>query len=123
MLKHIDMRLYPCRCCGLSVTSPEFATILRGLDEALEEKGWCVRVNDGTRCPLHNAKVGGHPKSRHMSGQAVDLHPVFPEDLTPLQLKDFINSRMGIKGVYQGGLGLYSWGVHLDIGKTSRWNG
>ena len=23
----------------------------------------------------------------------------------------------------RGGIGLYSWGVHVDVGKYSRWNG
>lgn len=123
VLRHIDMRLFPCRCCGkASITAP-FAALLRTLDEALEGKGWAVRVNSGFRCPLHNAKVGGVSKSRHMTGEAADLHPVFPHDLQPRQLKDFINEHLGTLGDYQGGLGLYQTFVHIDIGKRSRWVG
>lgn len=123
LLKHIDMRLYPCRCCGAAAITADFAALLRLLNDELEKKGWCVRVNSGYRCQKHNAKIGGHPNSRHKVGQAADLHPAFPETVTPSMLKQFIDERLGDADGYNGGLGLYSWGVHIDIGKRSRWTG
>lgn len=123
MLKHVDMRLFPCRCCGQSHITAPFASILRALNEALEEKGWAVQVNSGYRCEKHNAKIGGHVRSRHMSGEAVDLDPLFPSGVTPAMLKQFINEKLGVNCDYQGGLGLYTTFVHIDIGTRSRWNG
>jgi len=123
MLKHIDMSLWPCRCCGVATISPEFATLLRTLNDALEIKGWAVRVNCGFRCPAHNQRVGGVTNSRHMTGEAVDLHPVHPSGVGPKMLMDFINEALGVECDYKGGLGLYPWGVHMDIGKRSRWIG
>lgn len=126
-LKHIDSKLYPCRCCGRADMSHGLALLLRDLNDALEKRGVCVRVNSGFRCAQHNAKVGGKLNSRHLTGEAVDLHPVFPESVTPEELARLINqalgSRVGVQLDYQGGLGIYAWGVHIDIGKRSRWRG
>lgn len=123
MLKHIDMRLFPCRCCGKATITAQFAALLRSLDASLEVKGWCVQVNSGYRCEAHNARVGGVPRSRHMTGEAADLDPMFPRDVTPRMLLEFINEHLGERGDYQGGLGIYPTFVHLDIGSRSRWNG
>lgn len=123
MLKHIDMMLFPCRCCGKTAISPELSTRLRTLDEALERTGGAVRVNSGYRCPAHNRKVGGVSNSRHMSGEAVDLAPIHPQTFTPADLLALINRELGTEGDYKGGLGLYRSFVHMDIGKRSRWNG
>ncbi len=122
-LKHVDMRLWPCRCCGKADITPEFSALLRALDEALEQTGAAVRVNCGFRCPKHNAEVGGVQNSRHMKGEAVDLAPVHPSTFTPVELAKFINRELGVKGDYQGGLGIYRTFVHVDIGRRSRWNG
>ena len=123
MLKHIDMLLFPCRCCGKSEIKPELSLLLRSLDEALEKHGGAVRVNSGYRCQTHNAKVGGVPTSRHMTGEAVDLAPVHPQTFSPADLLALINRELGTQGDYKGGLGLYRSFVHMDIGKRSRWNG
>ena len=34
---------------------------------------WGGSVTSWIRSPFHNKKVGGHPKSRHLYGEAVDL--------------------------------------------------
>lgn len=28
-----------------------------------------------------------------------------------------------IAAIITGGIGLYDWGIHVDVGKYSRWNG
>ena len=124
MLKWVDMRLYPCRCCGEARITQGLSVLLRTLDGALARRGRAVRVNSGYRCAVHNSRVGGVTNSRHMTGEAADLHPVFPESFTPGELAHLIEDELGTGADgYAGGLGVYGWGCHLDIGKRSRWRG
>jgi len=59
-----------CRCgCGLDV-APEMLYVI---NKIRAEYGKPISLNCGARCPTHNEKVGGSPKSAHMSGQAVDM--------------------------------------------------
>ena len=59
-----------CRCCHeLHI---QLVTIKR-LRELEKQIGKRLEVTNGYRCKLHNAKVGGHEKSRHMQGLAVDV--------------------------------------------------
>ena len=43
------------------------------LNPARERLGRPIVVNDGYRCPLHNASVGGAPNSQHIHGEAADI--------------------------------------------------
>jgi uncharacterized protein YcbK (DUF882 family) len=123
-MKHLDMKLYPCRCCGLATITAEFADLLDVFELELEKRGWGIHVNCGYRCPQHNSEVGGVMNSRHMLGEAIDMCVAHPAGVTPQQLYDFINAALGgTSGEYQGGLGLYKTFVHLDIGHKSRWRG
>jgi uncharacterized protein YcbK (DUF882 family) len=120
-MKSIDMRLWPCRCCGKHTINATFLVLLNRLDAALKEIGWKLRANSGYRCEQHNKNIGGVKNSRHKTGQAVDLSVVSPEFVTPKMLADFIDEKLGMP--YRGGLGVYTWGVHVDIGHMSRWEG
>ena len=70
----------------------------------------------GVRCPEHNAEVGGVATSYHLKGMAADLHCA---TATPADMKKAAEAVMG----KTGGIGLYDWGIHVDVGKYSRWNG
>ena len=43
------------------------------LDAIRERIGQPIYINSGYRCPVHNANVGGVPKSQHVDGTAADL--------------------------------------------------
>jgi hypothetical protein len=43
------------------------------LDQIREEYKHPIKVTSGARCQAHNQKIGGAPKSAHVSGEAVDL--------------------------------------------------
>ncbi len=32
-------------------------------------------INSGARCVAHNAAVGGEPRSKHVTGEALDIQP------------------------------------------------
>lgn len=77
-----------------------------------------VNVNSGLRCQQHNANVGGASASQHMYGTAADLG--CPSGVTPQQMYDIAEEIMGDTG----GLGLYTWGIHVDSRSTkARWKG
>ena len=67
-----------------------------------------IFVTSAYRTPEHNLKVGGSPKSYHLSGEAVDVRmPNSPAQLAKLV---WAMSQAGFKG-----FGLYSDHVHFDM--------
>ena len=77
-----------------------------------------ITPSNGYRTPEHNAKVGGEEFSMHLYGAAADL--LCPAGLTPKQLAGFAREIMPD----WGGVGIYSWGIHVDVSPTFRnWNG
>lgn len=59
-----------CRCCGASGMD---AVLLAELAEL--QSRWKKRLTftSGRRCARHNARVGGVPRSRHLTGRAADV--------------------------------------------------
>ena len=87
-------------------------------DEIRARIGKPISINSGLRCKTHNANVGGVSNSQHLYGNAADLG--CPSGCTPIQMASIAEDIMGDTG----GIGTYSWGVHIDTRTTkSRWNG
>ena len=110
---------FACKCgrCGGYPVEPDEAFI-RKLDAFRERVGEPVYVNSGIRCPEHNADptVGGASDSRHLYGDAADIRC---DDKTPRELYDIADEMFP-----NGGVGLYSWGIHVDTrGTKTRWIG
>lgn len=87
--------------------------------QAVRDKfGYSFSPNSAYRTVSYNAKIGGAAKSQHCYGMAVDIPA--KDGTTPQQLYDFFEEILGDSG----GLGLYSWGVHVDPRPVkSRWKG
>ena len=87
--------------------------------QAVRDKfGYSFSPNSAYRTVSYNAKIGGAAKSQHCYGMAVDIPA--KDGTTPQQLYDFFEEILGDTG----GLGLYSWGVHVDPRPVkSRWKG
>lgn len=104
-------------CNGFPVEPQE--KMVRTVDEIRRRLGVPVSIVDaggsGVRCPQHNADVGGVYNSEHLYGRAADLHSA----ASPERMKAIAEEVMG----NTGGIGLYNWGIHVDTGKYSRWNG
>lgn len=93
-------------------------TMVRYADEIRRRIGKPLGVNSGLRCPQHNRNEGGVDGSQHTLGTAVDLGK--PSGVTPAKMAKIAEEVMG----NTGGIGIYSWGIHIDSRKTkSRWNG
>ena len=113
---------FRCQCggryCDGFPAEPE-EKLVRALDAIRRRLGVPVQIVDaggsGVRCRVHNANVGGVANSEHLYGRAADLHSC----LSPEQMKAAAEEVMGASG----GIGLYSWGIHVDTGKYSRWKG
>lgn len=87
-------------------------------DEIRKRIGKPIVVNSGVRCKQHNANVGGVSNSQHVYGTAADLQK--PSGVTPKEMAAIAEEIMG----NTGGIGIYSWGIHVDTRKTkSRWEG
>lgn len=113
---------FKCQCggkyCNGYPAEPAEETV-RMADEIRRRAGVPLNVNSGVRCKRHNAEVGGVSNSLHTTGQAVDLGG----NIAPAKLHEIAAQVQAEKIPGKGGLGLYSWGVHIDNGKYSRWNG
>ena len=109
----------PCGKCGGFPVEPD-ENMVRTVDAIRAKLGKPIGIVDsggsGVRCPEHNAAVGGVATSYHLKGMAADLHCA---TATPAEMKKAAEAVMG----KTGGIGLYSWGIHVDAGKYSRWNG
>ncbi len=93
---------------------PKLIETLQGLRE---DFGKTLRVISPYRNVTYNGKCGGQPKSRHVSGQAIDICPMDPSNLQKLyELAD--------KHFANGGVGYYpnKGFVHVDVrGSRARW--
>ena len=87
-------------------------------DKIREKIGKPITINSGLRCKTHNENVGGVSNSQHLYGNAADLG--LPAGCTPAQMASIAEEIIGDTG----GIGIYSWGIHIDTRSTkSRWNG
>ena len=93
-------------------------TMVRYADEIRRRIGIPIGVNSGLRCSQWNTIQGGVSNSQHRFGTAADLGK--PSGVTVAEMAAIAEDVMG----NTGGIGIYSWGIHIDSRKTkSRWNG
>lgn len=62
---------FVCSCgCGFHTVDYTLVRICQRLRDRLDAP---FLISSGSRCPKHNAEVGGVPSSRHLTGRAVDF--------------------------------------------------
>ena len=97
---------FRCRCgCGADHVDAELISALDVLREHLDSP---IILTSGTRCPWHNANVGGAKSSFHLFGKAADI--VAPT-YTPRQVYETIDRLFAD----QYGAALYPRWVHFDV--------
>jgi hypothetical protein len=97
-----------CKCCGefyLDVAS------LDALQRTRTNVGQAIKLNSGHRCILHNARVGGAPRS---------MHKLIAFDLA---LKGHDPKKLLIAARDAGfrGFGFYRTFLHVDMGRKRHW--
>lgn len=126
-IKYFQRAEFRCQCggkyCNGFPAEPVEETV-RLADEIRRRAGVPLNVNSGVRCKQHNAdpNVGGVWNSLHLTGQAIDLAPI-GGNISVARLQEIAEQVQAEKMPNRGGLGRYDWGVHVDNGKYSRWDG
>lgn len=69
----------------------------------------------GSRSMIHQGAI---ENSEHVKGEAMDFHC---PDLSIESLHKAAESRHTPTGILWGGLGMYSWGCHIDVGNFRSW--
>ena len=120
-IEYFSKKEFRCQCNGRycnGYPADIDMKMVKYADEIRRRIGKPLGVNSGLRCPTHNKNVGGVSNSQHVYGTAVDLGK--PSGVTPAEMAAVAEKVMG----NTGGIGVYSWGIHIDTRKTkSRWNG
>ena len=121
-IEFFDREEFRCQCkgkyCNGFPVEPQ-EEMVRTVNEIRRRLGVPVSIVDaggsGVRCSQHNANVGGVANSLHLTGNAADLH----SGKSPQEMYRVAEEVLGNTGE----LGLYDWGIHVGIGKYSRFNG
>ncbi len=120
-IEYFSKKEFKCQCGGKYCDGypAEIDLGMVKLADAIRKRiGKPLGVNSGLRCAKHNAAVGGVSNSQHVRGTACDLGK--PSGVTPAQMAAIAEEIMSDTG----GIGIYSWGIHIDTRKTkSRWKG
>lgn len=120
-IKYFKRSEFACKCgkyCNGFPVEPD-KDLVKLLDTVRANYGRPFTPNSAIRCTKHNRAVGGASSSQHLYGTAADI-PASSLGVTPKQLAAFLETLLP----NTGGIGVYSWGCHVDTRKTkSRWNG
>lgn len=109
---NFSRREFQCKCgCGFDDVS---ADLVKGLQQLRDLCGRPVIINSACRCPEHNRRVGGAPKSQHVAGRAADI---VIRGLTPPEMADLAEQ---VDAFQRGAILVYpSRGfIHLDVRGT-----
>ena len=121
-IKYFRRTEFACQCggkyCNGFPCEPAEETV-RICDEIRKRAKVPITISSGIRCEKHNAEVGGVANSNHKYGKAADLIC----SLSPEKLKEIAEAVTAEMIPGRGGIGLYSWGIHVDNGTYSRWEG
>ena len=117
-LKYFDMSDFTCKCgCGENLITENLLKTLHNFRVFLDSP---LNVTSGYRCKKHNDSLpNSSPTSKHLKGKAVDLVPL-RMSVDELKEKALIVWNENNE-ILPGGLGLYSWGIHIDVGSKRKW--
>ena len=106
-----------CKCgCGRKNVSPRAISKLQKMRDIV---GSAFTINCAARCPVHNAKVGGAPRSQHRSTEIIQS-TAFDISLSGHDKQEMIKAA---EEAGFGGIGInYQTFIHVDDrGYRARW--
>ena len=121
-IKHFKREEFRCKCggkyCDGFPVEPD-EELVRKLDAIREHFGVPFRPTSAIRCEQYNDSLpDSSPTSQHMTGRAADI----PKSIAGGSVDALYAYAESIMGG-TGGLGKYSWGIHIDTRpSTSRWD-
>ncbi len=103
---HFSISELCCKDCGRCSIEGAFLEALERLRSLGPEP---IDVDDGYRCPEHNAAVGGVNDSQHLLGKAADIR------IMGLSLQQMYDRAVQVTAFLDGGIGCYDGGfIHVD---------
>lgn len=90
--------------------------LLEELQAIRDAFGKPIRITSSYRSPEYNRSVNGATSSQHALGRALDIQPIDGSYLW--QLKQVVKNLKK-----SGGIGTYKTFVHIDTGRTRKWQG
>jgi len=101
------------RCRGTGQVKID-SRLAQGLQQMRDMIGGPIRITSGYRAPEYNETLSGAaPNSRHTTGEAADI---VVDGMSPQQVAQYAEKVFG-----DGGIGVYSGHVHVDVGPKRRW--
>ena len=122
--KNFSLDEIKCHCgCGQAFNDKKLYEIAENFREFVKNetgKTHCMVVHCVNRCVEHNRKFlsqGASPNSPHIKGLAMDFH------IAGMSIsKSHALAKKAFKiGILPGGLGYYSWGLHIDSARKRTW--
>ena len=120
--KYISENDRTCNCgCNHAVYDYYLDTIIDKLTEYIQKnhapKAYPI-FHCITRCLKYNRLLGSKDTSKHIGGSAADLHYTRMDIQKLHKIVDGVHYK---DNIVDGGVGWYSWGVHLDTGRLRTW--
>lgn len=124
---HFTAAEFACPDCGEYKIAVK---LLEGLEMLREKLNAPVRIvnpkapgGQGYRCKRYALALAARnpqasAKTKHNDGTAADVNANFSKT-TPVKLKQLAEE---IPQFSNGGIGTYSWGIHVDLGPKRRWS-
>lgn len=98
---------------------PNVKKLAANLQILRDEIGEAIHINSGYRTPAYNKKVGGKPKSQHLTASAADITA---KSYTPKRLAAVVDRLIKERKIWFGGVGIYPGFIHVDVRKNkARW--
>jgi uncharacterized protein YcbK (DUF882 family) len=116
--KHFTTAEFTCRCgCGQCIIDISLINLCEDFRIIVNKP---MIVHSVNRCEKHNERVQGFSTSKHLEGLAMDFHVA---GMSIKELHEIASKHHAPSDILFGGLGIYSWGVHVDVSNFRRWSG
>lgn len=118
-IKYFSREEFRCNCkgkyCNGFPAEPD-EKMVRLMDNIRTHFNVPIIPHSGVRCKTWNKLQGGGTASQHLYGTACDFHV---NGVSPKKVADYVETLMP----NTGGIGLYSWGIHVDTRAVkARWD-